>query len=161
MSSTFLRKSRERHVSSCFFWKKQRLTRGICFFWGNERLPCVLCRRHSSNGATSEETSFTFSWQDNIWHLASHEWSLEWHMAQGEDGGYWHMAWNEEDMWRLLKVAPHWHLADKWEEREMTSGANLGDKAPIFLGFSKFRFFKRKAYVTPPQCGSHIASLLK
>jgi hypothetical protein len=52
-------------------------------------------------------------------------------------------------------------LAGKWEERERTSGTNPGDKAPIFLGFSKLKFFKRKAYVTPFQCGSHIASLLK
>ena len=117
-----------------FLRKKQRLTR-------------VLCRRHTSNGATSGETSFTFSGQDNTWHLASHG-GFEWHMAQGEDGGHWHMAWNEEmsnDMWRLLKVAPHWHLADKWEERENDKWRQSRGQGSYIFGFFKIQVFQKKS----------------
>ena len=148
VASTFSEKSREWHMSPAFLLRK----------WEIDMCPLqeTLFKWRHLRG-----DKFCFFWPGQPMTLGISWWSLEWHMAQGEDGGYWHMAWNEEDMWRLLKVAPHWHLADKWEEREMTSGANLGDKAPIFLGFSKFGFFKRKAYVTPPRCGSHIASLLK
>ena len=69
--SYFSEKSRKRHVSGYFSRRKERLTR-------------VPCRRHSSNGATSEETNSTFSRQDNLWHLAS-------------PGSLWNDTWRRMD----------------------------------------------------------------
>ena len=165
--SYFSEKSRERHVSGYFSRRREGLTR-------------VPCRRHTSSGATSEETSSTFSRQDNLWHLASPG-SLG--MTHGAGWIGWHMADKWDDMWRLLKVAPHWHkrmaeerrwhvaptlgepYADTWQvngRREKRQVAPIqGTRLLYFWVFFKIQIFKRKACVTPPQCGSHIASLLK